>query len=269
MPDTTRRHRDLARIEADELTATAARITGFAMKRPEFASVGNVSGVRKGPLHFSRRHDSHTLFASDTRYGHLRKQGAWTGSDKKAVATCRKLLRSLQVPAVEVARIDVISEFGQSAQRQPGGDVHVNEPELLRKLARARRHVQGLPVWSSYTHLGLTADGALGWMELHWPKLPPAVLKEASVLQELVDRKFEAPEVPGARVESIEAGVIHSPAVALFMDIAAAVRVIYSVDSKDIGRKPVLYLDRHGDPISRPRDVPPVDREGEKRPAPR
>lgn len=268
MPDTTRRHRDLARIETDELTATAARTTGFEIKRPQFASVGNISGVRKGPFHFSRRHDSRTVFAADARYGHLRKHGAWTGADKTAVATCRKLLRALQVPAAEIAQIDVISEFGQSAERQPEGDVRVNEPELLRKLTRARRHVHGLPVWSSYAHVGLTADGALGWMELHWPELSPAILKEATVLKELVNRKFEAPELPGAHVESIEAGVTHSPAVALFMDITAAVRVIYSVETKGIGRKPVLYLDRHGDPISRPRDVPLVDREPNQRPAP-
>jgi hypothetical protein len=59
-------------------------------------------------------------------------------------------------------------------------------------------------------------------------------------------------------MEAVEAGVIHSPAIGFFMDISAAIRVIYLGQEPSVGRKPLLYLDRHGSPVVLPRDIEPA-----------
>ena len=74
--DKLRRH--VAALETPELVAAAAKIAGFDLgKRPTFATAANVSGVRTRAHTFSRRRDCLTIFATDTRYGHLGKAGAW------------------------------------------------------------------------------------------------------------------------------------------------------------------------------------------------
>jgi hypothetical protein len=269
MPDVEKVQRSLSRIEAGELREVASRVVGVEWKRAEFASAANMSGVRRGTFTFSRRHDSHTMFAADTRYGHRRERGAWTGSDRKAVAACRQVLRSVKVPGREVAAVDVIAEFGRSAERLTDGKTRLSDPQLLRKLARARRAIDGVPVWSSYAQVGLADDGELGWMEVHWPHVSAPVLSEAHTLRQLVRRGFDPPELPGARAESVEAGVLHSPALGPFMDITPAVRVIYTAEEPAVGRKPVLYLDRHGEPVPEPRQVSDVEPVSRERPKPK
>jgi hypothetical protein len=262
---------NIFRIVSPELIKAASAIAGFKLTKPEFGSAANVSGIRTKILTFSQRHDSRTVFASDNRYGHSGKAGVWTGSDKKAIAACRKLLRAAKVPSDEVADIDVVSEMGQVAERMSEKEFRTYEPTVLRKIARARRAIDGIPVWSSYTTLGLNSKGDLGWLELHWPEIPSAVVKEGRVLQPLVKRGFKAPDLPGARVERVEAGFIHSPAIGFFMDVAAVIRVLYLCEEPGVGRKPVLYLDRHGNSVTPPRDIAlakPVAEDG-SRPRPR
>jgi hypothetical protein len=50
-------------------------------------------------------------------------------------------------------------------------------------------------------------------------------------------------------------GVIHSPAIGFFMDVTAAIRAVYRGDDPGVGRKPTLYLDRHGQRVALPRDI--------------
>lgn len=259
----------LSKIAAADLIKTARTIAGFKITRGEFASTANVSGVRSKTLTFSRRHDSLTAFATNADYGHGRRAGAWTGADKTIVAMCRRVLRAAKVPAGEIAAIEIQREMGQTAQRVAEGEFRVGEPVLLRKIARGRRAVRGVPVWSSYAAVGLTARGAVGSVEIHWPEVSEAVFKEASVLQQVVKLGFKAPEVMGARPESIQAGVIHSPAISFFIDIVPVLRVVYAVEQPGVGRKPVLYLDRHGDAVELPRTIrlnepKPADRSAPK-----
>jgi len=261
MPDTPSQPH-LSRIAASELADAASAIAGFKIAKRDFASAANISGIRTKTQTFSSRHDSRTLFASDNRYGPLGKAGAWTGEDKTVVAVCRRVLRAAKVPPKEIAAIDVVSEMGRVAERVSGEKFRLHEPAVLRKLARARRAVDGIPVWSSYATVGLTAKGEVGSLELHWPELPTAVVKEAGVLQALVRRGgFKPPEVGDTRAETVEAGVIHSPAVGFFMDVVPVVRVIYASVKSEIGRKPTLYLDRHGQPVAMPRDIEPAKHE--------
>lgn len=264
MPDDKVR-RQLSGLESPELIAVAARIAGFDLgKRPTFATAANVSGVRTRTHTFSRRRDSLTIFATDARYRDPGKAGAWTGPDRTAISGCRRVLRAARIPAAEISAIDVVSEYGTVAERLSEDEIRVEERQLLRKLARASRAIDGVPVWSSHVVVGLTAKGDVGQLELHWPHLAPEVVKEANVLASLVERGFKAPEVPDARMESVEAGVIHSPAIGFFLDVTAAIRVVYAGEDPTLGRKPTLYLDRHGEFVAPPRDIdakPPDQRE--------
>jgi hypothetical protein len=269
MPQNPTSQRDLSRLTSKGLIEAATTITGFRLTRPEFGSARNISGIRTKTLSFSQRHDSRTVFASDMRYGHLRRAGAWTGDDKTAVAALRRVLRAAKVPTREIAGVDVLWDMGQVAEQASEEEWHVHEPSLLRKVARAWRAVDGIPVWSSYATVGLTATGDLGSLELHWPELPTPVVKEAGVLQLLVKRGGTPPELAGARPDVAEAGVMHSRAVGFFMDVIPAVRVIYAVDEPDIGRKPTLYLDRHGEPVAMPRDIELAQPDAVERPKPR
>jgi hypothetical protein len=178
------------------------------------------------------------------------------------------VLRAARIPSREIETIDVLAEYGQVAERVSDEELELHEPVVIRKLARARRAVNGVAVWSSYASVGLTAGGDVGTVEVHWPELTLATLKEAETLGALVRRSYEPPELPGARPESTEAGVIHSPAIGFFMDITAAVRVVYVGEDPNVGRKATLYLDRHGEPVARPRDIDPAKPDSSDRPRP-
>ena len=155
-------------------------------------------------------------------------------------------------------RIKVASERGAVAERLATGEVRVDRPELLSKVARAERRTAGVPVWSSYAILGLTSEGAIGQLEIHWPDLSQTVLSESKVLASLAKRGFRPLEGPGAEIESVEAGVIHSPAIGFFMDVVPVIRCIYRARDDRLGKKPVLYVDRHGELVSLPRDLMPA-----------
>lgn len=246
----------LSKLEQKQLVDFASQVAGFKLGRGlEYASAANISGVRNQAATFSSRRDSRTIFATYASYGTTRKGGVWTGDDKPLIAACRSAMKAAGVPKAEIASVRVVSEYGASAERLADGRYRVTKETLLRKEARARRSIKGLPVWSSSTTLGLTRRGKVGRLELHWPELLATVLREADVLRTLVKQGFKPPELPDARVESIEAGIIHSPAIGFFMDATAVIRVIYRGKDDSIGRKPVLYLDRHGQTAAMPRDI--------------
>jgi hypothetical protein len=256
---TEKLHGYLSRVEGSELVDSALKVAGFDLgKRPTFGTAANVSGVRTRNHTFSRRRDSLTIFANDTRYGIARKAGAWTGDDRTIVAACRRVLRAARVPRTEIDSIDVVSEFGAVAERLSEDEIRVEEPEILRKVGRVRRAVEGLPVWSSHLMVGLTRSAAVGHLELHWPRLAPEAVQEAKLLEAILKRGWEPPEVPDARPESMDAGVLHSSAIGFHIDVVACIRVIFAGANPTLGRKPSLYLDRHGELVSLPRSVSPV-----------
>jgi len=259
MADQSPNERALSRLEAPELMRSASRIAGLDLgKRPTFASAANISGVRTRTRTFSRRRDSLTIFARDEDYGYARKAGAWTGPNKDLVTRTRKILRAAKIPDAEIRRIRVISERGTVAERLKSGEVRVERPELLRKLARAERRAAGVPVWSSHGVVGLTEKGAVGFLEIHWPHLLPAVLDEAKVLAGVVKAGFAPEDVRGAELESVEAGVIHSPAIGFFMDVVPVIRCVYRATETRLGTKPALYFDRHGGRVTLPRSIEPA-----------
>src|SRR5947207_8856939 len=168
---TTAPQSPLSRVVAGEVARVASAIAGFKIPTRGFASARNVSGVRSKTQTFSSRHDSRTLFATDSRYGYGAKAGAWVGDDKTVIAACRRVLRAAKVPSREVATVDVIVEMGQVAERVSEAKFRMHDAEILRKLGRARRAVDEIPVWSSYVTVGLTRAGGIGSLELNWPEL--------------------------------------------------------------------------------------------------
>jgi hypothetical protein len=266
VPDPSPTHRVLSTIERPELVKTARRIAGFDLgTRPTFATAANISGVRTRSLVFSQRRDSLTIFGRDDDYGHGRKLGTWTGPNRDLVAACRKALGAAKIPPAEIRRVKVIAERGAVAERLATGELRFERPELLSKVARAERRAGGASVWSSYAVVGLTRDGKIGQLEIHRPDVSPAVLSEVKVLASIVDRGFKPTEVRGAEVETVEAGIIHSPAIGFFMDVVPVIRCIYRAKDDRLGKKPVIYFDRHGEPASLPRDIKPAPPTEERR----
>ena len=268
MPERRDPGRFLNRAETPELIDAATRIAGFDLgKRPQFATAANVSGVRNRTFTFSQRRDSRTLFATDARYGVGGRAGAWRGGDREVVAAVRRVLKAAGIPAKEVDGVSVLSEFGAVGE-VVDGEMRAEEPTLLRKIGAARRAIEKLPMWSSYAKVGLTADGGLGFLELHWPAVSPETVKEGHVLQSLVEQGLRVPDMPGARPQSVEAGVLHSPAIGFYMDVIAAVRVIFAPEDPEMGRLATLYIDRHGDLVALPRDIKPVKPDDRQRVSP-
>lgn len=199
---------------------------------------------------FAQRLDCRTYFIEHQEYGHDRPAGVFRGADEEQFALSRDIFRRLELTE-EIAKEEVLREFGQSAQMDAKtNQVAGREPaQELRSFVQISRRVKGIPVWSSHCNMGLTAKREIGFLELHWPAIPEAVLREAQRLTFKVANGWKAPEVSAAVVESVAAGIVHTPAIGYFFDIHAAIRVIYRPVHANIGRKPMYHLDRHGDPV--------------------
>jgi hypothetical protein len=222
------------------------------------ASAANMVGIQSENLLFSQRQDSRTYFVQDTRYGMDQAAGVFEGSDDELLERARSILERLDIPRSEIGEELVLKEQVQVAQVDQYGTARMEEVQEGKKLARLSRQIDGLPVWSSNHILGLTKDAQIGFMQLHWPEILSHVVTEAHKLNYQVEQGWRPPEQPGATVEAVEAGIIHSPAVGLLMDIYPVIRVIYTPVDRP-GKKPTLYLDRdgHNVPIPRQFDLPP------------
>jgi hypothetical protein len=239
-------HRNLARdVFGIDLDDTA-----------EVASQANLIGIRSGPILLSRRIDSRTFFLQDERFGVGREAGVFEGDDAELLDASRSILDRLGIPSEEIAETAIAREMMQDGEvDRETMTIRKGEIREGKRMARLGRSVDDRPVWSSYLMLGLSKERRLGYLELHWPELPRHLVHEAHRLHYRVRSGWQAPGVAGADVESIEAGLLHSPAVSFFMDIHPALRVIYRPIEGLRGQKPVYYLDRHGNPVPIPREI--------------
>jgi hypothetical protein len=232
---------DVLGVEVDEVTRPGA----------EF----NLVGLQGRGVIVSQRLDSRTYFVQNER---ARDDADADISDDDVLEVCRRTMDQLGIPADEMAEEAVLREQTQAGQMDHmRGTVEMSEPRVGRKVARITRQVEGLPVWSSSMTLHLTGRRDIAFMELHWPEIPTWVIKEAHRLEYKLEEGWRPPEQLGVKVEAAQAGIIHSPAVSLVMDIFPAIRVIYTPEDERIGRKLTLYLDRHGQDVPRPREFDP------------
>ena len=153
--------------------------------------------------------------------------------------------------ADQIDKMNVLREFGQAVQIDPKS-YEILETVPRRELGafvHAERRVDDIPVWSSHLVFGLTARQVIGFLEFHWPDIPNSAIREAGRMAHMIAKGWRAPDQPVAAVESVEAGIVHTPGVGYFFDVHAAIRVIYRSLDRQIGRKPTYYVDRHGEPV--------------------
>lgn len=214
----------------------------------------NFSGLRSAELMFSRRLDSRTYFEYDRRFSQATKFGVYRASDKEVMRNARNLLAKLDIPSKEIATFKVLQEKDQTGRLDRSTHRIVEGRVTLgKKFAYVTREINGIPVFSSRAVMGFMLNGQPGFLEIHWPIIPEKTIGEAQQLRELVATGWHPPQLQGARVESVAAGIIHSPAAAFAMDIYPAIRVIYVNNNPRFGLKPVRYYNASGGLIRDPR----------------
>src|SRR5262249_9817955 len=169
--------------------------------------------------------------------------------------------------APEITEAKLLKEQNQTAEfDRHTGNVRVDEPGSGKTYATFARQIEGLPVWSSRVIVGLTKERGIGFFEAHCPEIPASTLAEARHLANMVRQGWKPPEHPGSTAISVEAGIIHSPAVGFVMDIFPVIRIIYEPNDRRFNKRPVLYLDRHGNPVPVPRqfDIEPQPSPGKR-----
>lgn len=223
----------------------------------------NLVGIRSDELLLSRRKDSRTYFVQNKSFGVTRPGGVFEGTDADLLEKCRKVSRQLGVSPDEIDQAEVLQAMSDVASfDRATGVVSVEGARRAERYAQLTRRIDGVPVFSSRVLLGLDRRGNIGFLELHWPEISPEVLSESRRLSALVERGWKAPEQPGANVETVQAGVLHSPAIGFVMDVQPVIRVVYAPTDPTVGKKPVLYLDEARNPAKLPRqferlEVPP------------
>ena len=195
---------------------------------------GNTAGIKSPDVLFSRRTDSRTYFVQDRRFGIAKEGGTgFDGPDDELAARRARRHGAPRDPDHEIAESSVLTEQAQEGRfDQDTGKIEL-EPEYAgKRRALLTREVESLPVWSSSVLVGLNWDRSIGFLQLHWPEIPKEVVGHARKLHSVVEHQWTPPERPGAKVESAEAGIIHSPAVGFVMDFAAAIRVDLRADRR-------------------------------------
>lgn len=240
--------------EVASLRRTASETLRVPLEQAEFRSEANLVGFRSKEVLFSRRTDSRTYFVQDLRKKAEGEGKYFRGSDEQILGRLHDIFKGFEVPDKEIAREKVLQEQTQEGHLDRAtAKLVMEERRTGQRWAMAVREVEGLPVFSSRALLGLGAEGQIEYMELHWPSIPAETLAEAHRLQYRVREGWKAPEVPGAHVESAEAGIVHSPAVGFVMDVYPVIRVVYTPDEKKYGKKAVRYVDRNGRDVPLPR----------------
>ena len=237
--------------EIGRLRHVAGETLRLSLEGAEFRSEANFMGFRSKEVLFSHRTDSRTYFVQNLTSARGKEKQFYRGSDEELLERLHEVLEGFEIPSNEISRARVLQE-----QRQGGridhatGKISLQERRPGRRWATTSRQVEGLPIFSSRALLVLGKDGAVDFLELHWPTIPPETLAEAHRLAFKARESWRPPPLLGAHVESVEAGVLHSPAIGFVMDFQPVIRVVYAPDEKHFGKKAVRYLDRNG------RDVP-------------
>jgi len=238
--------------ELQDLEKTARTTFGISFDTTPIPEASyNMIGLRSKSILFSRRLDSRTYFVQDQRYGLGKPDGVFRGDSAEQIKLAREIMDKVGARHDEIHREPVLAEkLGVGHIDPKTGAVHTEKVEEGRKVVSMSRQTGGLPVWSSSLLLGLTANKGVGFLQLHWPEIPELVVQEAHRLAYKVKNGWQPPEHRGSKVELVEAGVVHLPAVGFFMDIQAAIRVIYAPLCQVHSGRALVYLNRHGQMVS-------------------
>jgi hypothetical protein len=226
-------------------------MTFAADVRPQ--SSANMSGLRTEDQLFSRRRDSRTFFVQDRR---VEAGARFGGSDARLLEIATGMLRRAGIPESEIASPRVLQERLQHATLDRGTKkvVRMEQAANGTRIAHVSRSIGGIPVFTSRLVLTVGADERPSFAELHWPEIPADVVSEAGRLRRMVAGGWQPPQRERVRVESIDAGIVHSPAASFVMDVAPVIRVIYA--SENGGKKPMFFYDGNGRVVTPPRTFP-------------
>ena len=224
-------------------------------KKPVAVSDHGFQAITDGTTTISYRPAGNAYFVQAGKAGRSRKS-AFRGTDRQLIARGRTILAGLGINRNEIADTKILQQYVTEGRMNPDTrQMEVNPPRKDRRSLIVRRVVDGVPVLNSRLALDLDREGNIAALELSWPRIEPKVLEEARRLQKIAETEFKAPERKGARIESVQVGILHSPGAAFVEDQVAAIRVIYSPTDSKVGMKPVAYLDREGRPVAIPRQM--------------
>lgn len=184
------------------------------------------------------------------------EQAGFKGSDDQFKSIGVTFLRASGAREDEIANVQVLQQFTQIGEAVPGSTaVRVQEPQRSHRTLLVSRRVAGVDVVSSRMMLYIDSSGRIAFMELAWPDISREVVDRALRYKALTDGRYVPPPMEGADVEAVQPVILHSPAVGFYNDASAAIRVIYRPNSRQVGQKPVRYLDERGEDVPLPRDV--------------
>lgn len=245
----------LDEARARHLKTLGAEAFGVKWRRKTVAaSDRGFEVITDGATTLSHRPAGGVYFVQNLRAPMGREPG-FQGSDEDYISRGKAMLKAIDADPGEVAEAKVLQQFTQAAKIDSSGRAILQKPKADRRTLLLTRAVEGLPVWSSRLMLDLNRDGSIAAMEIAWPRISPEVLKEGLAMREAAGANFRAPERPYAKIESAEAGILHSPAASFIDDQAAAIRVIYRSDDPTVGKKGVSYLSLDGTEVALPRQV--------------
>src|SRR5262249_35746577 len=147
-----------------------------------------------------------TYFIQDLRPAEQKEEKIFQGAEKEYTDRLHEVFRAFEIPAAEISEPRVMQEQTQEG-RVENGKLVKEQPRAGKRWAAATRQVEGLPVFSSRALMTLSSDGRVGFLELHWPEIPAETVKQAHQFQERVRAKWQPPQLAGAHVESVEAGI--------------------------------------------------------------
>lgn len=242
---------------ANELAALGASNFGIKWEgRLVGADERGVTAVTDGVTTLTTRAGARIFIIHNREEIPPSEQTAFNGSDAELKSVGMKFLQAAGAKEDEVADVQVLQQFTQSGEIQPGGkEVKVLPPQKSHRTLMISRRVAGVDVVSSRLMLNVDSAGRAAFMELAWPDISREVLDLAVRYKKLTESQYVAPQLEGADVETVQAVVLHSPAVGFYNDETAAIRVIYRPNAKQVGQKPVRYVDERGEDVKLPRDV--------------
>lgn len=259
--------RQLDETNAEELAATGSRDFGIKWEgRLIGASDRGVVAVTDGTTTLTNRAGERVFIVRNNKEFPPSDRAIFRGTDADLKNIGLKLLRASGAREDEVADVRVLQQYTQTAEVPPG-----NLPPRMTTLEKSHRALQidrriaGVDVISSRLLLNVDAEGRVAFMELAWPNISPEVLERSARLRRIATDRYTAPRMEGAEIESVQAVILHTPAVGFYNDATAAIRVIYRPTSPQIGQKAVRFVDERGQDVPLPRAIDPPREEALKR----
>jgi hypothetical protein len=249
--------RQLDEKQAKELAELGTKNFGIGWKGPVVgAGEHGVKAVTDGVTTLTTHAGSRVFIVHNRKEFPPRDQDAFKGSDEELKNIGLKFLKASGAKEDEIGNMQILQHFTQVGEKiANSNELRVEAPKNSVRTLFISRRVGGIDAVSSRLLLNVNGTGNIAFMELSWPDFDRDVLERVGRLQKMVESRYSAPQMEGAEVEAVQPVLLHSPAVGFYNDTTAAIRVIYRPNTKQVGQKPVRYIDERGVDITLPRDV--------------